>query len=104
MAGGLWAVCIIGFRRKNFSPPVSLSLSFIEKFVLLFGNDNYRDRYRLSTFSAVVVVRVPIYTTCSGDALCTNMMTQHQPPRHHRQGEELFMAEGSLFACSRLRL
>ena len=38
---------------RRFSPPLWLSLSFIEMFVFRFGNDNYR--YRLSAFSAVVV-------------------------------------------------
>ena len=42
-------------RLRRFSPPLSLSVSFIEKFVFRFGNDNYRYRYRLSTLFAVIV-------------------------------------------------
>ena len=42
-----WAVGCV----RWFSPP----LSFIETFVCRFGNDNYRDRYRLSTYSAFIL-------------------------------------------------
>ena len=40
---------VVGCVRR-FSPPLSLSLWFIEMFVFRFGNDNCRYRYRLSTF------------------------------------------------------
>ena len=43
---------------RRFSPPLSLSLSFIETFVFRFGNDNYRHLCRSSTFSAVIVPKL----------------------------------------------
>ena len=47
----------MGCVRRS-SPPLSLSLSFIDMFVFRFGNDNDRYRYHLSTFSAVVVPKL----------------------------------------------
>ena len=47
----------MGYARR-FSPPLSLSLSFIEMFVLRFGNDTYRYRYRSSIFSAVIIQKL----------------------------------------------
>ena len=40
-----WRVGCVGCVRR-FSSPLSVSLSFIEMFVLRFGNDKYRYRYR----------------------------------------------------------